>query len=181
MKSLLALGALLCAGCAARPPAHWAQGGADLEIPHARWVRGDVVVELFPDGKLRINGDHEATLDRAGRLYDADAQPIALLEPDGRVVGPDDAPLGFVGQASASLPGARTAWLAIQPSGEVVRFDDEGAPASMGVWTGGCAASPRAMQVCTLITHVVAVRQANSPRFGISVGVGVGVGFGVRR
>lgn len=170
---------LLAAGCAPRPPAQWAQGGAELEIPAARWVRGDATVELYPDGKLRINGEHEATLDRAGRLFDTDAQPIALLLPDGRLVGPDDAPLGFVGQATASLPDARTAWLAIQLTGEVVRFEDDGAPVSMGAWVGACRATPRTMQVCTLITHVVATKLRSGPRVGFSFGVGVGIG--VRR
>jgi hypothetical protein len=179
VKSSLPLAFALLAGCAPKPPAHWAQGGAELEIPAARWVRGDATVELHPDGKIKVNGEHEATLDRAGRLFDVDAQPIALLMPDGRVVGPDDAPLGFVGQATASLPDTRTAWIAIQPTGEVVRFEDDGAPAPMGAWFGDCRATPRTMQVCTLVTHMMAMRLRSGPRIGFSFGVGVG--FGVRR
>ncbi|MFT3773827.1 MAG: hypothetical protein QM820_51310 [Minicystis sp.] len=181
MKSLLPFVLVVLAGCAPKPPAHWAGGGAEVDIPFARWVRGDVAVEIHPDGKVKVNGEHEATLDRAGRLFDGDGQPIALLEPDGHVTGPDDAPLGFVGQNSASLPGMATAWIVIRPSGEVLRFDDDGAPTPMGVWTGQCGATPRTTQVCTLITHLMAAKQRSGPRFGISIGVGVGIGVGGRR
>lgn len=171
----------LAAGCAPAPPAHWAQGGAMVEIPHARWVRGDGALELFPDGKITIDGQQFATLDHGGRLFDVDAQPIALLEPDGRVVGPDDAPMGFVGQASASLPESSTAWIALLPSGELVRFEEDGARAPMGAWVGQCARSARTMQVCTLISHVVALRARNAPRVSVGVGIGIGVGVGGRR
>lgn len=175
VKRLFAFALTLLAGCVPHPPAHWAVGGADVDIPAARWARPDASVDIQPDGKILVDGEHYATLDRAGRVYDADGQPIALLEPDGRVTGPDDASLGFVGRASASLPGATTAWIALQPTGDVLRFDPEGAPSPMGRWMGQCGATARTLQVCTLVTHLLLVKQQSGPRIGIGFGFGVGV------
>lgn len=177
---VVAVSASLLSACGATPPAHWAQGGAIVQIPHARWVRGDMTIELLPSGKVVINGEHELSIDRGGRVFDTDAQPVALLEPDGRLVGPDDVPLGFVGSETAALPGERSAWLALLPSGELVRFDGEGARASLGAWLGGCNATPRARQACVLVSHLVAMRLRDKPaNGGVSVGIGIGVGVGI--
>jgi len=185
MKPGILLTALCLGGvaCSSSPPAHWAQGGAQLEIPKARWVIGTATVDLIPDGKILINGEHELTIDRGGRVYDEDSQAVALLEPDGRLVGPDDEPLGVVGAMHASRPGEQNAWISVAPSGEVVSYDDEGERHLAGVWIG-CNASPRTHQVCTLVTHLLAMRmKATSERgdsSGVSFGIGVGVGVPIR-
>lgn len=178
----LAVPLVLLAACSATPPANWARGGAALDIPRARWVRGDITVDIGPDGKIFINGDHELTVDRGGRVFDVDAQPVALLEPDGHVVGPDDTPLGTVGALHASMPGEANAWLTVTGSGEVIRYDDEGERSTFGVWMG-CNATMRAHQTCTLITHLVGMRIRDYERQnqgGVSIGIGVGVGVPIR-
>jgi hypothetical protein len=172
-----AWGALLAGltGCQAHPPAHWVQGGSRLEITRSRWSRGDLVVDVMPDGKVLGNGDHLFTIDTAGRVFDIENDPIALLEMDGRLVGKDDTNLGKVGLRNASPPGVDMAWLTLDNVGTVVRFDPEGGPHPDGAWTG-CGPGLRA---CTLATHVIALSQARA-RSGsrVSVGMGVGVGSG---
>ena len=183
MKYGLLLAALAsAAACSASPPAHWAQGGAQLEIPKARWVIGTATVDVYPDGKVLVNGEQNLTVDRAGRVYDEENQPVALLEPDGRLIGPDDEALGVVGAMHASRPGEQNAWISVAPSGEVVSYDDEGERHLAGVWIG-CNATPRTHQVCTLITHLLAMRiKAATEREsgGPSVGIGIGVGVPIR-
>jgi hypothetical protein len=175
VKRLLLASLAALAGCTVTPPAHWAQGGAVLDLPRARWIRDDVTVDLFPDGKVLVNGDHELTIDRAGRVFDTSAEPIALLEPDGRLVGTDERPLGQVGALHASLPDRATAWLTVTDSGQVIRYDDEGDRLAYGAWSG-CEATPRTRQACTLVTHLYGMRQlAREERGGVVIGVGMGV------
>jgi len=202
MKRALLLGysSLFLLACAGKPPANWAKGGAPLDLFPSRWVRGDVTVEITPDGKVMAissyanTTEHLMSVDRAGRVFDIDAKPVALLEPDGRVLGPGDSSLGFVGAWSASLPNESMAWLAIMSTGEVVNFSDQGARTPMGVWVGGCAYTPRAHQLCMLVTHVLSMRWRDtrppgsypgsyppgyypgSPGIGYP-GAGVGLGF----
>jgi hypothetical protein len=172
--------ALVLTACTATPPANWAKGGAVLELPRARWVRGDVIVDLVPEGQILVNGEPYFTLDRAGRIADLDGEPVALLEADGRVTGADDTPMGMVGWMNAALADQSTAWLSIQPSGQVVRYDDEGEAVVYGVWMG-CGASPRTHQACTYVTHVLAQKlRTEEPRSGVSIGIGVGVGVPLR-
>jgi len=180
----LALALLASPACSATPPANWARGGAPLDLPRARWVLGPNTVDVMPDGQVLLNGEHEWSVDRGGRVFDPDGQPIALLEPDGRVVGPDDKPLGVVGALHASLPGQETAWLSVAPSGQVIRYDEEdGDRLGFGVWAG-CNVSPRAHQTCTLVSHLLALRLREREREGggpgISVGIGVGIGIPIR-
>jgi hypothetical protein len=157
-RRLLAASALLWLGsCSPTPPAQWVQGGALLQIPRARWVYGDSTLDITPDGKIYIQGEHELTLDRAGRLIDLNADPVALLLPDGRVVGPDDKALGTVGAIHAALPGELHAWLSLTGTGEVIRYDDEGDRTPFGFWYG-CNLSFQSQQACTLVTHLVAMR-----------------------
>ena len=178
MSLALILGSTVVGGCAAPPPAHWAQGGARVEVPAARWVRSETMtVDVLPNGKVTVNGEHELTIDRAGRVFDPNGVAIALLEPDGKLVGPGDSSLGEVGASSASLPNEKTAWLTLLPTGEVVRYDDLGGKASMGAWIGQCQMTPRTRQVCLLVTHLVATRQRNPNQGGITFGLGVGVGL----
>jgi hypothetical protein len=174
----LVLWAMLAAGCiAGEPPLHWARGGAPLDLPRARWTFGETVVEIGGDGRIKFNGSPLFTLDSAGRVFDGDATPLALLERDGRVVGPDEANLGVVGIASASLPGEKRAWLAVAPSGEVVRFDDDGQRHPFGTWVGECNRSASSAEVCTLVTHLLGLRLRGHGvgSSGVSIGVGVGV------
>ncbi len=172
--------ALLVSACAATPPAHWAQGGTALDLPHARWTRGDAIIDVMPDGKVYVDGEHELSIDRGGRVFDPSAEPIALLEPDGRLVGNDDTPLGLVGAMHASLPGQANAWLTVLEHGEVVRYDDEGERHGFGIWAG-CDGSARTHQTCTLVSHLLGLRVlARESRGRVSIGVGVGVGARIR-
>lgn len=176
----MGLATALAMGCSATPPPNWAQGGAAVEIPRARWARGDLTVDVMSDGRVLLNGEHELTIDRAGRVFDPEAEPIALLEPDGRVIGADEMHLGVVGSDHASLPGHATAWLSVLPTGEVVRYDEDGERYGFGVWTG-CTEAPRARQVCTLISHLLGMRTRAAERpSGVTIGVGVGVGVPLR-
>ena len=166
---LLRVGTLplvVCAltACAAKPPANWAKGGAPLDLVSSRWVRGDVTIEITPDGRVVANNEHLLSVDRGGRVYDNDAKPVALLELDGRVIGPDDKSLGFVGAWSASLPNETLAWLAVMGTGEVIRYTDQGERSTMGVWVGGCGYSLRAHQLCTLVTHLLTMRYRDQRR-----------------
>jgi len=160
-----------------KPPAHWQQGGAVLEVPRARWVRGGVVVDLASDGRVLVEGEHTLTVDRVGRVFEPDGTPVALLERDGHVRGPADADLGQVGAVTAALPGERIAWIAIAPSGEVVTFEPDGKRGSLGVWLG-CGRSPYAAQTCVLVTHLLAQRELDRQEPPpVMFGFGVGVGF----
>lgn len=173
LSLLLALGA-----CQAHPPPNWAQGGTLLDIPRARWTRGDKVIDIMPDGKVLADGEHLFTIDRAGRVYEPDNDPVAVLQADGRLVGKDEVTLGKIGLRNASPPGRELAWLSIGERGEVMHYDPDGDARSDGAWTA-CAAAVRA---CTLATHIVALvesRWRHSPSYGPNVGIGIGVGFGV--
>jgi hypothetical protein len=162
--------------CQAHPPAHWVQGGSRIDIPRARWIQGEAVLDVMPDGKVFGNGEHLFSIDAAGRVFDKDNDPIALLEIDGQLVGKDDNNLGKVGLRNASPPGVDFAWLTIDDAGTVVRFDPEGAPHPDGAWTG-CGP---ALRTCTLATHLIALSQSRGVRGSrVSVGVGMGVGTGV--
>ena len=146
-------------------------------LPRARWSLGDVAIDVMPDGRVLGNGDHLFSMDAAGRVFDDDNDPIALLEADGRLVGKDDRNLGYVGLRNASPPDGQVAWLTIEDSGNVVRFDPEGNPFPGGVWSG-CGP---ALRTCTLTTHIFALLQARARggsrvRFGVGMGVGTGSG-----
>lgn len=178
---VVSLAPLLGACVTNAPPARWIEGGAALEIPNARWAVGDDVVIIRPDGVVQRNGDFELAIDRAGRVFDDSNEPLAVLEPDGRVLGPNDADLGRVGSVTASLPGWDVAWLMIGADGQVTHFSPEGERQSFGAWVG-CAANARTALACSLVTHLLAIKYQGVPQrsssFGIGVGVGVGVGVG---
>lgn len=179
MKRLLAPALLGLVACSATPPANWAQGGGALDVVRARWVLGDSTIDVVEDGRVLVNGEHEYTVDAAGRLFDEDNEPVALLQADGQVSGPDDEHLGIVGSEHASRPHEETAWLSLTPSGEVIRYDEDGERYGFGVWMG-CRVSPRSSQMCVYITHVIGRSVASRPRPGVSVGVGIGVGVPIR-
>jgi hypothetical protein len=164
--------------CASYPPANWATGGSAVEIRQARWVRGHNVAEIMLDGRVFVDGSHSFTIDRAGRVFEPDNSPIALLEQDGRLIGKDDAILGVIGMHNASLAGHTQAWLTVGDQGEVVLYDEEGERRNAGAWTG-CGP---AVRTCTLVTHVIAmatVRRRGNVGVGMGFGVGTGAGVGV--
>src|SRR5258708_17277260 len=97
--------ALALAACHSQRPTNWAPGGTPLDIPRASWTRGDKLIDIMPDGKVFADGEHLFTLDRAGRVYEPDNDPIAVLQPDGRLVGKDEAVLGKIGLRNSSAPG----------------------------------------------------------------------------
>lgn len=171
--------ALVCGyfamGCSSTPPARFKEGGAPLAIDRARWERGDDhVVDLMPDGRVLFDGVVQYHVDIAGRVYDKDHDAVALLLPDGVVVGNEEAGLGIVGTQTASPPGGTTAWLLLQPTGRMVAFDQEGRALDGGVWKG--CEGPVA-RTCLLIGHIARVsarQQASGPVFGFGIGFGVG-------
>ena len=144
-------------GCARTPPANWARGGALLEIPRARWVVATSVVEVFPDGRVLLNQTQEMSVDRGGRVWDTNNDPVALLEPTGQVMGPGDKLLGNVGLLHASRGDEPNAWLSVLPTGEVVQYGDDGSRSSLGVWVG-CSQTYRSHQTCTYLSHILAPR-----------------------
>jgi len=172
------LAAFALAACHAQPPPNWGPGGTPLDIPRARWTRDNKLIDLMPDGKVLAEGEHLFTIDRAGRVYEPDNDPVAVLQPDGRLVGKDEALLGKIGLRNSSPPGKDLAWLSIGERGEVLHFDPDGDARADGVWAG-CEPAIRA---CTLTTHIIALVEARwrrSPVYGPGVGVGIGFGFGM--
>ena len=113
-------------------------------------------------------------INRVGRVTDDDREPVAILLPDGLLAGPDDTNLGRVGVANAAPPDSASAWLAVMPNGEVVFFTSNGDRKPDGAWTGCEGAMQR---TCTLVTHLVALRNYRDPHHGPSVGLGIGIGF----
>lgn len=175
---ILPVFALALAACHAQPPPNWAQGGTLMEVPRARWTRGEKLIDIMPDGKVLADGDHLFTIDRAGRVYQPDNDPVAVLQADGRLVGKDDALLGKIGIRNSSPPGKEFAWLTIGERGEVLHFDPDGDPRPDGAWTG----CETAVRTCTLTTHIISLvetRWRHSPVYGPGVGVGIGIGFGM--
>jgi hypothetical protein len=165
--------ALMVSACASAPPPRWAEGGTSLQLPAAFWSRGDSTIELRPDGKVLIDNGQALGIDAAGRVFETDGDPIAVLQPDGYLVGKDNTSMGFVGPVSATFPGSDHAWFTIGSRGEVVRYDTDGEHSQDGVWQGCAGASFR---TCTLVTHVVLLRELRRrPRIGIGIGFGMGV------
>ena len=170
------LASCLLVSCVPREPPHWAEGGARLVIHPARWERPDAdAIEITQDGKVMEDGSLLFLVDRAGRVVDEDYEPIAVLLPDGRLVGTDDRFLGRVGITNASPPHSGTAWLSILPDGTVLLFDSDGERSSGGVWRGCSGPSQR---TCTLVTQIHALRHYRGYEPGPSFGIGVGIGVG---
>lgn len=178
MRALLTIGLATWIGlaaCTSPPPPRWVEGGAPLTVTPARWDAGDDTIEILANGQVLENGDVIFAVDRAGRIVDEDNEPVAILLPDGHLVGTERAHLGRVGVHNASPPGATVAWLALLPNGQVLFFNREGDREPQGVWQGCRGPQHR---TCTLVTHVVTLRQHEGRRSpGPSFGVGVGVGF----
>jgi hypothetical protein len=168
--------ALFTGACQTRPPANWVQGGSPLDIPRARWTRGGHLIDIMPDGKVLADGELLFMVDRAGRIYEPDSDPIAVLQADGLLLGKGDASLGKIGLRNASLPGKEVAWLSLGDQGEVVHFDPDGDAHPDGAWSG-CGP---AIRTCTLTTHIITFVETRAPRHGGMYGpsgVGIGIGF----
>ncbi|MEZ4297672.1 MAG: hypothetical protein R3B70_22115 [Polyangiaceae bacterium] len=134
---LVAIAGLAGAGCASTvPPPGWQQGGAMLWVPNAAWRAGSMNVDLLGDGQVVMNGTARFRIDAAGRVMDADGDPVALLRRDGKLVGNEGEELGTVGPTTAAVPGAPYASLGILPSGQVVRFEENGARRAEGPGRG---------------------------------------------
>jgi hypothetical protein len=93
---------------------------------------------------------------------------------DGNVVGTDNRAFGYVGVSNAAPPWSRNAWLALMPDGAVTLFLEDGERRFGGRWTG-CAGAAR--RVCTLVTHLVALKGHQRPDSGVTFGVGIGIGL----
>ncbi len=170
------LAALALSGCAPKPPARWQEGGAPLVLPQARWERGSGrPIELSVDGQVTLDGELLLIVDRVGRVADEEAEPLAVLLPDGRLAGTDARSLGHLGWSNAAPPGSEQAWLRVAPDGRVTFYEPDGQRLPGGRWVG-CEGP--ALRTCTLITHVLTLRQAErQPRSGVTVGIGIGIGF----
>lgn len=179
-SSVVGVALLGCAlaSCESRPPPGWATGGAPLAIVPATFSAADGgAVEIEENGMVYEDGRPAFTVDRAGRVYDTDGASVAMLLPDGSVVGNDGVDLGHIGITNAAPPGGETAWLAVALDGSVTYFDADGARLRGGAWKG--CSGPQ-LRTCTLVTHLVALERMNTaPRSGVTFGVGVGVGVGV--
>lgn len=174
--ALLGVVAAALVGCAPTPPPRWAQGGAVLALPAARWDRpGGDALEIRSDGQVVEGGELVFVVDRVGRVVDGEYEPVALLFPDGRLAGSQDRALGHVGISNAAPPDRHQAWLSVAPDGGVIFYDEDGERESGGRWTG-CAGP--AQRTCTLVTHLIAVRSyARRASPGVSIGIGLGFGF----
>lgn len=175
---VVALGAGVVA-CGTTPPAGWAEGGRPTALAPLRWVNGAYVIDIDAEGNVYENGELRFSLDPHGRVYDPDVEPVALLDGEGYVHGPDRRPMGWVGRYEAILPGGEHSWLVLHRGGYLIRYDDDGAGTPMGVWLG--CTDPARMQTCMLVSHVVGMdlrtrARRNNPRLG----VGFGLGFGIR-
>ena len=165
----------LLAACSPKEPPHWPEGGAPLLLAPAVWERGeDDPIEVRANGQVIEDGDVLFVLDRVGRIVDRDYEPLGILLPDGHVVGTDNRALGYVGVSNAAPPWSGNAWLALMPDGAVTLFMPDGERKFGGRWTGCTGATQR---MCTLVTHLVALRGHRAPDSGVSVGVGIGIGL----
>jgi hypothetical protein len=156
----LLLGGVLCScgsASASSPPPQWASGGAPILIPEAQWRDEDgTVVDIRRDGAVLINGGLLFSLDPAGRVYDQKGAAVAVLLTDGHLAGADKADLGVIGLGNAAPADRGTAWLSVQPNGEVLYADSDGTRHAFGQWKGCDGAARR---TCTLVTHLVTVHR----------------------
>jgi hypothetical protein len=150
---IAALSAAL-SGCFWKAPSGWVQGGAVVEVPRARWVNGSERIEIWPNGRVTMNGVHAFTIDGAGRVWRGGGRYV-LLQPSGDLTGPNDNSWGFVRIEHAHLPKKPKPWIRVTRAGHVRYFDDDGVEEEEGGgrWYG-CPASARTQQVCTLVTYL---------------------------
>ncbi|HVR20732.1 MAG TPA: hypothetical protein VMS65_13575 [Polyangiaceae bacterium] len=168
--------AVIALGCTPAKPPRWEEGGTPLVTPAARWDRPDEdSIEIRANGQVLEDGDLIYVIDRVGRIVDEDYEAVAVLQPDGHLIGTDSTSLGQVGITNGAPPGRFSAWLSVRPDGTVVYFDDDGTQVSRGKWYG-CTGP--ALRTCTLVTQIITLRDfARRQEGSVSVGIGVGVGF----
>ncbi len=177
--ALVSLIVAMTAGCAGSAPTGWKDGGQPMIAPRARWVNGELLVDLDHQGRVMVSGRHTLTIDASGRVYDAQNEPLALLKRDGMLIGTGDTPMGWVGAGEAVLPGETHSWILLQPHGLMVRSDGE-QQTPFGQWMG--CEHLQTVQTCTLIAHILG-RELLSKRgqrgsLGLfTQGVGLGGGF----
>ena len=182
---LAVLAASACGG--SKPPARWAEGGAPLHLVSAQWQHKGELVDLQVRGgftEVVIDGDVEWVIDRVGRLYDQDQKPVAVLEADGRLVGKKDELLGIVGSSYAAQPGRASAWLALSPEGDLIKYAADGAAQPAGRWVG-CNVSVYARHACLLVAYAILWDEEGASNSGGAavaptsvspMGIGIGVG-----
>jgi hypothetical protein len=141
----------------------------------ATWeqTEGDKVT-LTKAGEVLFDGDLVFVIDAAGRLFDDDHDPFALVESDGTISGTENEMLGRVGLRNASPPWSEVAWLHVAIDGTVLVFGADGGPVNVGVWRG---CDGPAIRTCTLISHLFVLeamrRRAYVPDYPMMVGTGV--------
>jgi hypothetical protein len=164
--------------CGANPPVHWNEGGATLLLPEANWARNDEGdIRLRRDGRVLVDGDLWLTLDSAGRVFDADREPLALLETNGHLAGNEQEHLGRIGLHNASPPWTNVAWLRVARDGTVVAFGSDAEPVHLGTWRG---CNGPAVRACTLVSHLVlldSLRGYGPPMPPPTMQPGIGLGF----
>lgn len=167
---------LVLVSCTPRDPPSWPEGGLAIAIAPARWERGDDdPIEIRSDGQVTSDGDLLFVLDRVGRIVDPDYDPLAILLPDGRIIGTDNHFFGHIGVTNAAPPWSTHAWLAVTPDGAVTLFDSDGSREFGGRWQG-CTGP--VLRTCTLVSHLITLRNYRPPpEIGVGVGVGIGIGF----
>jgi hypothetical protein len=140
-----------------------------LQLGEAQWTRNDDVIELKSDGSVLEDDDVLFRVDRVGRVYEQDGDPIGILLPTGDLVGEDNVSLGEAGAVSAAAPGEAFAWLSLARDGTVVRYDQDGDRFADGQWSG-CHGP--LLPTCTLVTHIIAYQEwKRRPRMSVGVGV----------
>jgi hypothetical protein len=172
---LALISVLGAASCHQSPPPRWSEGGALLAIPQARWERDREVIEIRANGEVWADDDLVFVIDRVGRVYDADREPLAVLEPHGQLIAKGDQSWGHVGYQNASAPQSTEAWLSVSKDGTVRYFDSEGDETLAGRWQG-CEGPT--LPTCTLVTQLFTMQRYLIKR---NSGVRIGVGFGVYR
>jgi hypothetical protein len=180
--ALIFIGAFVSACRDPSPPPRWQEGGARLVLGDAKWFTEGGTIEVLARGYVLFSGRLVFVIDRVGRVVDADYAPVALLMPDGELIGTDSTDLGRIGLRNGAPPDQETAWFTIKEDGEVTFFDRSGERLDAGHWTG---CDERMLRTCTLVSHLAFLRAARRQRpMGPGYGPGMmgpGMGIGVWR
>ncbi|NRA35906.1 MAG: hypothetical protein HRU17_21500 [Polyangiaceae bacterium] len=172
LAAVTMLASLGVVGCKPSKPPQWEQGGARLVVLAAHWERAhSPTIIIRGDGTVYEDEDQILFVDEAGRVADANNDPVAILLSGGQLMARDDRFLGQLGVHNATGPSGGEAWLSVLPDGKVVYFNSDGERRSDGFWEG--CGGPQ-MRTCLLVTQMMALRRSQNrsgPRFRIGVGV----------